>query len=121
VSRSEAKAARRTFDTWFGAFGSGSGDRACSLQTKAFTKSQVKRLAEQDRIEPGASCDDLVTIVGILFEALQLDVGNAEIARAPSENDEVAFTVKFPKFATLGYGLVDTKQGWRVDQDLTIH
>ena len=119
-SRQEVKAARRTFDTWLGAFGAGNPDRACPLQTKKFTQQQVKRLAEKDRIARGASCEDLVTIMGILFEALRLDVGAAEVEKAPSAPDEVVFSVKFKKFATLGYALISTKDGWRVDKDLTI-
>jgi hypothetical protein len=115
----EVKAARRTFNTWFGAFVAGNGDRACPLQTPHFTQQQIKRLAERDRIERGASCGDLVQIVGILFEALRLEVGEAEVTRAPSDVDEVAFAVVFKGFASLGYSLIDTKNGWRVDQDLT--
>lgn len=120
ISPRDARAARRTFDTWLGAFGGGNGDRACPLQTKRFTAQQVKRLREMDRIEAGASCDQLVTIVGILFEALQIDVGDAEVARGPSTPGEVAFSVRFEKFATLGYAMVKTDAGWRVDEDLTV-
>jgi hypothetical protein len=120
VSASDARAARRAFDTWLGAFADGNGARACPLQTKKFTEQQVKRLAAKDRIERGASCGDLVTIVGILFEALQLDVSRADIARGPSEPDEVAFSVKFKGFATLGYALVKSGGAWRVNEDLTI-
>ena len=115
----EVKAARRTFQTWFGAFVAGNGDRACPLQTQRFTQQQIKRLAKRDRIERGASCGELVEITGILFEALRLEVGEAEVTRAPSNLDEVAFAVVFKGFASLGYSLVDTKNGWRVDQDLT--
>ena len=115
----EAKEARRTFETWLGAFGAGDGDRACSLQTPRFTQQQLKRLVEADRIQPGASCGEIVEITGILFEALQVDVSDGKVARAPSNLDEVAFSVTFKGFATLGYVLVDTKNGWRVDEDLT--
>ena len=121
LSKADAKAARRAFDTWFGGFGSGNGDRACPLQTKKFTQSQIERLAKEDRIERGASCGDLVEIVGILFEALRLEPADAEVTRAVSEPDKVAFTVKFPKFATLAYALTKTKGKWLVDEDLTIH
>lgn len=114
-----AKEARRTFETWLGAFAAGDGDRACPLQTPRFTQQQVKRLAQQDRIEPGASCGDLVEITGVLFEVFRLDVGEATVARAPSDPDEVAFSVAFKRFATLVYVMIDTKNGWRVDEDLT--
>ena len=118
VPRREAKAARRTFDTWFGAFVGGNGDRACPLQTPRFTKQQINRLAEEGHIERGAGCGDLVEIIGILFQALRLEVGDAEVSRAPSNLDDVAFAVVFKDFAALGYNLIDTKNGWRVDRDL---
>ena len=120
IAPKDARAARRTFDTWLGAFGGGNGDRACPLQTRKFTEQQIQRLRKRDRIEPGASCSDLVTVVGILFEALQIDVADADVARGPSEPDEVAFSVKFKRFATLGYAMVRTKDGWRVNEDLTV-
>jgi hypothetical protein len=119
VSAKEAKAARRTFDTWLGAFAAGDGDRACPLQTPRFTQQQIKRLAERDRIERGATCGQLVEIIGILFEALQLRASDAAVSRAPSNPDEVAFAVVFKDFAQLGYALIHTPKGWRVDQDLT--
>lgn len=115
----EVRAARRTFETWFGAFVGGNGDRACPLQTSRFTQQQIKRLAERDRIERGATCGDLVDITGILFQALQLEVGDAKVTRAPSNLEEVAFAVVFKDFASLGYNLIDTRKGWRVDEDLT--
>lgn len=120
LSPGQARAARRTFDTWLGAFGGGDGARACPLQTKRFTQQQVKRLRERDRIEPGASCGELVTIIGILFEALRIDVGEAQVARGPSKPGEISFSVKLKKFATLGYAMVRTDDGWRVDEDLTV-
>jgi hypothetical protein len=120
LSRQEVKAARRTFDTWLGAFGDGNADRACPLQTDSFTQQQVKRLAEKDRIQRGASCRDLLPVIGILFDALQIDVADAHVERGPSEPDEIAFSVKFDRFATLGYGLIKTKQGWRVNEDLIV-
>lgn len=117
----EVRAARRTFETWFGAFVGGNGDRACPLQTPRFTKQQINRLAEGDHIQRGASCGDLVEITGILFQALQLEASDAEVRRGPSNLDDVAFAVVFKNLAALGYNLIDTKNGWRVDEDLTIN
>jgi hypothetical protein len=119
VPRREAKAARRTFDTWLGAFVGGDPDRACPLQTPRFTHQQVRRLATRDRIRPGATCGDLVTLVGLLFETFRLEVGDGAVSRAPSPPDRVAFKVRFKGLPVLGYSLVDTRRGWRVDQDLT--
>ncbi len=115
----KVKAARRTFDTWFGAFVAGNGDRACPLQTPRLTKQLINRLAEEGHIERGATCGDLVEITGLLFQALRLEVGDAEVSRTPSNLDDVAFAVVFRGFTALGYNLIDTTSGWRVDEDLT--
>jgi len=120
LSRAQARAARRAFDTWFRAYSTGNAERACPLQTRRFTQRLVKELAEQDRIQRGATCADLVEIVGILFEAIRLDPDKAKVTRAVSEPKEVAYLVNFPKFATLAYLMVRTKKGWFVDRDLTI-
>ena len=113
-----AKAARRTFDTWLGAFVAGNGDRACPLQTPRFTQQQIRSLAERDRIERDASCAELVEIMGLLFQAFRLEVGDAEVTRAPSQPDEVAFSVVFKGIPALGYALIDTPKGWRLGRDL---
>jgi hypothetical protein len=117
----QAKAARRTFDTWLGAFVSGSGDRACPLQTPRFTQQQIRNLAERDRIDRDASCAELVEIMGLLFQAFRLEVGDAKVTRAPSEPDEVAFSVVFKGIPALGYALVDTPKGWRLGRDLLVN
>jgi len=115
----EVRAARKAFQTWLGAFAGGDADRACSLQTKGFTKQQIERLVKRDQIDPSASCGDLVAVSSILFEALQLDVGGAEITRSPSPDDRASFAVTFKGFPALVYSLVQNDKGWRVDEDLT--
>jgi hypothetical protein len=118
VTRAEVRAARRTFDTWFGAFAAGNGARACPLQTPRFTRQEVARLAEQDRIPGDASCDDLVTLAGILFDTFRLDADDAVVTRVPARGERVAFSVRFETLSGLGYGLVRSEAGWRVDEDL---
>ncbi len=119
LSPQQVRVARKTFGIWLRAFAGGDADRACPLQTRRFTQQQIRRLVEQDHIARGATCRELVETAGILFRALRLDASDAVVTRAPSSPDEVAFAVIFKDFAQLGYSIIRTPQGWRLDQDLT--
>jgi hypothetical protein len=112
-------AARKAFRAWFDAYATGDGDRACALQTRRFTRSQLARAVERDALEPGASCGTVVAVAGVLFETFQIGPADAEISEVSASAKRVGFTVSVPDFPPLGYAMLRTADGWRIDQDLT--
>lgn len=115
----DVAAARKAFRAWFLAYANGDGDRACPLQTPAFTRAQLRRAVERDLVQPGASCEAVVTVAGVLYDAFRIDPAAVEISKVPTPADRVGFSVVVNDFAALGWALVDTNDGWRVAQDLT--
>lgn len=115
----DVAAARKAFRDWFLAYASGEGARACPLQTPGFTRAQLRRAVDRDLVPPGASCEAVVTVAGVLYDTFRIDPASVEISKVPTPVDRVGFSVVVNDFAALGWALVDTEDGWRVAQDLT--
>jgi hypothetical protein len=118
-TRRQARTARKAFESWLGAMAVGDAGRACALQTGRFTRSQLERAVERDLVQPGVSCGVVVEVASKFYEAFGIDLASADVAQVPSSGDRVAFTVVLPEFATIGYALIPTDDGWRVHEDLT--
>jgi hypothetical protein len=112
-------AAREAFRSWFLAYAAGDGGRACPMQTDRFTRAQLQRAVDRDLMQPGASCEAVVTVAGVLYDSFGIDPAGVEISRVPTPADRVGFSVVVNEFAALGWAVVLTDDGWRVAEDLT--
>jgi hypothetical protein len=104
-------------EAWVAAYGEPDAAAACALQTDDYTRHDLASAAEQQLVDPDATCEEGVTVGNQLSETFGIDFATAEVTLLEKDDDTATVQVRFSGVEPTDYDLVKVDGGWLIDAE----